>query len=305
MALHFEQSNAAIAAPKHQNMLTGNALGVGSMILWAAAFPAVEYLLDTWSTLALISVRMVLAVGFLLVLWAIVEGPHALLRARWGKGMVIGGIGFGLSMWLLIVAQKMTDPVTVAIFASVTPISATVMEIALDGRRLRPGFVLGLGATVLGGLVATSSGEMGEIGLGALAMLVSSFLFCWGSRGAVKHLPDVTNLGRTTIALAGGVPVLGGTFCILWALGFDGPPTTPIDAFQVLMMAFFAFAGLAVSHVLWMHSVSRLGVALASFHINAAPFYVMLIMMFVGAGWDWMQALGAAIVAMGVILAQR
>ena len=35
--------------------------------------------------------------------------------------------------------------------------------------------------------------------------------------------------------------------------------------------------------------------ALASFHINATPFYVMIYMLFLGAAWDWRAAIGAAI----------
>jgi len=39
--------------------------------------------------------------------------------------------------------------------------------------------------------------------------------------------------------------------------------------------------------------------------MNAVPFYVMLIVvMFLGDPWGWDQAIGAALVATGVLLAQ-
>ena len=41
-----------------------------------------------------------------------------------------------------------------------------------------------------------------------------------------------------------------------------------------------------------------------SFHLNAAPFYVMLIMLVFGYVWSWLQAIGACILAVGVITAQ-
>ena len=62
---------------------------------------------------------------------------------------------------------------------------------------------------------------------------------------------------------------------------------------------------MALSQVMWVASVGRLGVAVASFHINVAPFYVMLLMLALGAGWNWTQALGGAIVVLGVVVAQR
>ncbi|WP_291837882.1 hypothetical protein [Limimaricola sp.] len=45
--------------------------------------------------------------------------------------------------------------------------------------------------------------------------------------------------------------------------------------------------------------------AVAAFHINIAPFYVMMILLALGGVWNWPQAIGAAIVALGVVLAQR
>lgn len=44
---------------------------------------------------------------------------------------------------------------------------------------------------------------------------------------------------------------------------------------------------------------------LASFHMNAVPFYVMVIVVLsLGRDWDWMQAIGAALVAVGVLVSQ-
>jgi hypothetical protein len=38
--------------------------------------------------------------------------------------------------------------------------------------------------------------------------------------------------------------------------------------------------------------------------MNAVPVYVMIIMFALGAGWNWPQAYGAVIVAIGVLIAQ-
>ena len=48
-------------------------------------------------------------------------------------------------------------------------------------------------------------------------------------------------------------------------------------------LAVFALGSLALSQILWIISVGRLGIGLASLHINAVPFYVMLILFALGA----------------------
>jgi len=55
---------------------------------------------------------------------------------------------------------------------------------------------------------------------------------------------------------------------------------------------------------LWIKGVGQIGIAVASFHLNATPFYVMLILLMFGNDWNWVQAAGAFILALGVIIAQ-
>jgi drug/metabolite transporter (DMT)-like permease len=69
-------------------------------------------------------------------------------------------------------------------------------------------------------------------------------------------------------------------------------------------LAIFAIGGLAISQVLWIRSVGHLGIALSSLHINATPFYVMLILFALGGAWNWTQAAAALVVGVGVLIAQ-
>ena len=43
---------------------------------------------------------------------------------------------------------------------------------------------------------------------------------------------------------------------------------------------------------------------IASFHLNATPFYVMIIVYLFGSDWNWMQVFGAAILTVGTLIAQ-
>lgn len=69
-------------------------------------------------------------------------------------------------------------------------------------------------------------------------------------------------------------------------------------------MLLLSVGALGVSQVMWIMSVERLGIGLSALHINAAPFYVMLILFALGQAWDWSQALAATVVGLGVLVAQ-
>ena len=75
----------------------------------------------------------------------------------------------------------------------------------------------------------------------------------------------------------------------------------PLDFF----VGFSSVASLALAQFMWIRGSAGLGIMLASLHMNAVPFYVMVIVvLFLGESWNWWQAVGAAVVAVGVLLAQ-
>lgn len=282
----------------------GNALGVASMMLWACGFPAADYLLQTWAPLSLITVRFALAVLALVVIWAALEGPAAVVRARWGRGVLLGSVTFGLGAWLFLVAQALTDAVTVAIIAAATPVAATVIEVVTGQRRVRRQFLIGLVLSVIGGVVAVGAGGISVIGLGPLAAVGSVFLFALGSHWTVEHLGGLSQIGRATVTLGGGFLFTGSALAVALGFGLVAMPSLAMDSTGLSMMLIYAVAGMALSQVMWIASVGRLGIAVASFHINVAPFYVMLLMLVWGGVWNWTQALAAAVVILGVVVAQ-
>lgn len=285
--------------------LIGNLCGVGAMVTWAGAFMAADALLIHWPVLTLNAARFCLAVVILLALWALREGPGALRRAPWRPGLLIGGLTFGLGAIFLLIAQAMTDAVTVALIAASMPVWAALIEIVGKQRRLTLGFAIGLVAAVTGGIVATDPGKIaGDFGLGALLAVLACLLFALGSEGTVRKLPGTSPIGRTTLTLAGGA--LSALLSVVGAAAF-GLTILPeaVDTTQLGLLVVYAVLGMAVSQMLWIASADRLGIGLASLHVNIAPFYVMLMTLAIGAAWSWPQALGAAIVAAGVIVAQR
>lgn len=283
--------------------LSGNLLCMASMMVWAAGFPAADMLLQTWDALAVVTGRFLLAVATLLPLWLLIDRP-TLPVDRLLRGLAMGALAFGAGGWLIIIAQSLTDPVTVAIIAASSPIVATIIEWVIDRTPLRRTFMLGLVASVVGGVIATGGMAPTNLGLGALAAVGSCTLFAWGSLRSVRDFPDLSPLGRAALPLAGGALFIILTFALARSFGLVAVPPDIFTSRSFGLLAVYGLGAMAISQVLWIASVERLGVAIASFHTNIAPFYVMLILLAQGQAWSWPQAIGAGIVAMGVVLAQ-
>lgn len=293
------------AIPQTRTPLIANVICMLSMFVWAAGLPAAEILIGKVPPLPLTAARMAMAAAVLLPLWLALEGAAPLRTAHWGKGIIIGGLTIGLGAFLLVIGQSMTGPVTVAIISASMPLIGITIEVILDGRKITPALIVGLILALIGGVMALGSGAASvNLGLGALFCFASVLSFTIGSRLTVTRFPDLSPLGRTTITLSGAAILTTVAALVHAGLGATGPDWSLIGWHEVGALAVFSIGGLAISQVLWIMSVGQLGIGLASLHINATPFYVMLILFGLGAAFSWPQALAAAVVGLGVLIAQ-
>lgn len=293
------------AIPQTHAPLFANVICMLSMFVWAAGLPAAEMLIGIVPPLPLTAARMAMAAAVLLPLWLIIEGSAPLKSANWGKGIAIGGLTIGLGAFLLVVGQSMTGPVTVAIISASMPLIGIAIEVMLDGRKITLTLIIGLILALIGGVMALGSGAASvNLGLGALFCFASVLTFTFGSRLTVTSFPNLSPLGRTTVTLTGAAILT--TIAALAHAGLGGAaPDWPLIGWREIgALAVFSIGGLAISQVLWIMSVGHLGIGLASLHINATPFYVMLILFVLGAAWSWPQAIAAAVVGLGVLIAQ-
>lgn len=287
-------------------VINANLMAMCSMMAWAVGLPAAEPLIRILPSLSLTAGRMGLAGLALLVAWLVIEGPRALARARWGKGLVLGGATIGLGAYCLIVGQRLSDPVTVAIVSSSLPVCGIALEVLLDRRPLTLSLIVGLALSLTGGLLAMDwTGARPGLGLGALACLVSVVAFTLGSRWTVTALPDETPLGRTALTVVGAGLFATIAAAIQTGRGVEAANWSSLTPALWGMLLFYALASMAISQILWIKAVGQLGIGTASLHINAAPFYVMLILFAMGQPWNWMQALAAVFVGLGVLVAQK
>ena len=134
----------------HSQTLLGNLGCFFAMLMWSFTFPASEVLLETWGVMALIVIRTMLAVMTLMVIWVWFDGLTKVLSAPWVRGITVGGVGFGIGAILLLVGQKMSDPVTPAVAAAIMPIAGAAVEVIFDKRRLQLHLIIAIALALIG-----------------------------------------------------------------------------------------------------------------------------------------------------------
>ena len=275
------------------------------MLLWAMGFVALEYLFDHWGVLSLLSLRLVVSVLFLLLWWGFTESWTRLFNAPWSKGLILGGFGWGLGAILLLIGQKLSDPVATAISVSMMPITSAFVEILFDNHRISSRLYVGIIFAVLGGYLATGVNlAEGNFGFGVILCLSAMFLFSWCTR-ATTRIDDLSTIGQSTITLCGAMLVTLICFVFSFILGIEESLIGTFELEHWLPLAIYVLPSCGIAQLLWIQGAAQLGVLLASFHMNAVPFYVMVIMVLLSlAKWKWIQVGGMAIVAIGVLVSQ-
>lgn len=290
--------------PKQTSLLTANLICMASMLIWAASLPAADHIIPLLSPEHLSAVRMVPAAIFLILVWALWEGLGPLRRTNWIRGIAVGAL-ISLSAWFMIKGQAIGGAVTAAVISSTMPIVGIALEVAFDGRKITLALILGLVLSILGALLALDSGTDGlSLGWGALFCFAFVLSFTLGSRLTVTRFPKETSLGRTAVTMTGAA-ITAATVTLVQTA--SGTPLPGFDAWgltEALALLLYSIGALGVSQLFWLMSIERLGIGLSALHINAAPFYVMLILFALGGSWNWPQAGAAALVALGVLIAQ-
>ena len=278
-----------------------------AMFLWAFGFPAAEVLLESWGSVTLIFIRFFVTILILIPVWLFIEGKKVFIKAPIYKSIIIGFIGWGLGANFLLIGQKLSDPVTTAICAAMMPIFGAIVELIYDRRKMSFNILIGVSLALVGGYLATGvQFSDGKFGFGAIVCIMAVILFAWGTRASTKGLSNLTYLGQSALTMTGGMIASLVFYLISLFFGFGETQVGNADYYHIVLLLIFVLVSQTISQTIWILGAGQLGVLLASLHSNGLPFYVMLIIVFFfGGSWNWIQALGAFVVGLGVIVAQR
>lgn len=287
------------------SLLSANLICSASMLIWAAGLPAADRLIPLLPPEQLTALRMALTAAALVPFWMWREGAGVLRHSGWLRGVAVGSL-IGLGAWFLVVGQAIGGAVTAAVISASLPLVGMTIEVLFDGRKMTPALIIGIALSLMGGMMALDWQAGGlSLGFGAAMCFASVVAFTIGSRLTVTAFPHHSPIGRTAVTLTGAAIAasLVAAGQMLWS-GAALPDFAPWGAGDWGALLIYSIGAMGISQVLWIMSVGRLGIGLSSLHINAAPFYVMLILFLLGGQWMWGQALAACLVALGVLIAQ-
>ena len=272
---------------------------------FAVGFPALEILLNDWGVISVVLIRNLVAFFVVLLIWVLIEDYKKILQANWFKGFIIGALGFGLGSLLLVVTQFLTTTFVAALAAALMPLAAIALEIIFDKRKITRSFSIGLTLVLIGSIIILGERVIDiKFNLGLFIGLLSVTFFAWGSRASVKHLPKMTTLGRTATTTFGMSGFCSLIYIVSLYLNLGATNIPKIEIKHIQLFIIYAGFGLAISQILWIQGVKKLGIGIASFHLNLTPFYVMIILFIIGYDWMWLQAIGALIVITGISVTQ-
>jgi len=286
-------------------VISGNLVALLCMALWATTFPVTELLLRDWHPLLLVPARLVPGSLAILLVTLLAGQGQAVRRAPWGTLLAIGGLGMGLATTCIVWAQDYSDPITVSIIVTMTPLVSAVMGYGAGSERLSPALVLGLCCAVAGGVLISLKPDAGGPDLrgGEVFALVSVVLWAWFARAAVSRLGALPDLARAACSMAAAslmvVLVTAGALAAgAVELRYD------LSLPSIGLVLWLGVVANGITMVFWMTASRLLGVTVTSIHLNGVPFYVILMALAAGGAIHGSQVWGAALVAAGALLSQ-
>ena len=283
----------------------GNVMAVISMLLWATSFPISEVLLTRWDALSLAAVRLGGGALMLTLIGWIIGSRYIWNDWPVRSALVVGAIGIGVGTLALNLGIKYSNPVNVSVIATTIPLFSVLLGVIKHEETLSFRIVVAIGLAICGGALVSWSSTQTQAGFrgGELLMLGAVILWAWYSRVAVTRLRVIPAYPRTALTM------LGGALCLIpVALVLEGSGWVDLHApwsrFDFVLIVGLCIFGVGLSMVCWMISAEKIGVTVAALHINALPFYVLLLGLMFGGTLLISQVIGAVLVATGAVLAQ-
>ena len=131
---------------------------------------------------------------------------------------------------------------------------------------------------------------------------MATILYAWYSR-CCQRLSQLSGYTTAAVTLGTGglVALIGSVLCL--SLGLI-PYKLDFSTNSIALIIALGLGSAGISTYLWIISTRIIGVTLAAFYVNLAPFFVMLANIALGGKLLFIQLLAAIVVVTGSIIAQ-
>jgi drug/metabolite transporter (DMT)-like permease len=267
-----------------------------TVVLWAAAFPAIRVGLDGYGVAGLSLLRLVVA-SVALGIAAPLLGVRRPRRADLPLIALCGATGMSAYQLLLNWGEVRVPAGTASLLVATAPVFSVVLAAAFSQENLTWRKVAGSAVAVAGSAVIALTG--GQSGYSGAAWVVLAAAFAQG----VYHLCAKPLLRRYTGVEVACYAMWAGTFFLLplAPAAVHGVLIAPMAA--TLAVVFLGLLPSAVGFVVWGYAVARNTVATAT----AALYLVPVVALLVAYIWlrevpAWIELAGGLISVLGVVL---
>ncbi len=233
------------------------AAGLATVVLWAAAFPAISVGVQHVEPVALASVRFA-AAATIFCLW---RARHRMLPASWrdaGRVGLCGLLGIALYNVLLNTGQRSVPPGAASFIIATQPIFAAGLSAALGHERLTLATLSGSVVSLLG-VAIISLGEFASWRLGHDAIFVVAAAACSGSYFVLQR-PLAQRYGA--IPAASWTILAGAVLLLPWLP--QGIVQTAQSGDATIAVGYLAIGAGVLAYTFWMTALAGLGAARAA-----------------------------------------
>ena len=276
-------------------------------VVWGINFSVVKYALADFHPLSFTAVRFFLAALFLLSVMAVTGEPAAIDRRDRFPLVRLGFIGIAIYNIFFMLGLKYTTVSHSALFISLSPLVAALIQAATGRERITPPAVAGLGLAFLGvvTIIRSQHGDFSfssDLFLGDVLTLCGTVTWALYTVTARPLLERYSALKVTAYNMAAGTVLLI-PFALPDLLRQDWA-AIPVRSWLALGFTAFISAGIAFS--LWYQGVKRIGVTRTMVYHYLMPFAaVVFAALFLGEEITSRTVLGGISILAGIALVQR
>ena len=293
------------AAEKRAALRRGDALALFTTVIWGGTLPAMKPIVHAVQPFVFGAARFwIIGIGLLAI--AAMKGENLRLRRSDLPPLIgLGLLGFGILQTMNPVALRMTSASKAAVLMATVPAFGALYGL-MRGERGSPTLWLGIGIA-FGGVFLLINDSVTSLRLGG-GSLVGDLMFL--SMAAIFAL--YTTLSQKLLIKHGSLKA--GAYLTLFGSVFMLPPAIygaiegpifPEDERLWINFAFVALLSGVIGFSTWYSAISQLGITRALLYQYLIPVFAVLgSVLFLGESFSLVQAAGAALVLLGLVVAR-